>query len=110
MTVLTLPSRSVRTAWGTTIDQVKMGEPVIVTQHGREALVMLPFNAIAMEAVRKIETERFANFLRNRIPSEASTRLTLEEINEIVHELRAQTCHSGYHDLDWCFNQTAGYL
>ena len=50
---------------------------------------MLPFNAIAMEAVRKIETERFANFLRNRTPNEASTHLTLEEINEIVHELRA---------------------
>jgi prevent-host-death family protein len=89
MTVLTLPSRKVQTSWGNTIDQVKTGESVIVTQHGRDALVMLPINPISMEAMRRIDQERFTSFLKNRKATPASQKLTLEEINSLVHELRA---------------------
>jgi prevent-host-death family protein len=88
-TVLTLPSRHIQNSWGTTIDQVKMGEPIVVTQHGRQAIVMLPVNAVSLEAVEKIESQKFTNFLRSRKANVASQKLTLDEINDLVHELRA---------------------
>jgi antitoxin (DNA-binding transcriptional repressor) of toxin-antitoxin stability system len=66
-----------------------MGEPIVVTQHGRDAIVMLPINAISLEAIEMIESQKFTGFLRSRKANPASQKLTIEEINALVHELRA---------------------
>jgi prevent-host-death family protein len=84
----TLPSRDVQNKFGSIANLVKSGETVTVTQYGTPTMMILPY-ALAAQALKEYNCRRLIGFM-DAMPhahSEAH-ELTLEEINDLVHELR----------------------
>lgn len=81
-------SAEVQNNFGAIANAVKSGEPVAVTQYGTPTLMILPY-ALATEALRDYKARKLAEFM-DAMPA-ANTdapQLSLEEINQLVHELR----------------------
>jgi antitoxin (DNA-binding transcriptional repressor) of toxin-antitoxin stability system len=67
---------------------VKSGEPVAVTQYGTPTLMILPYT-LAEQALRDYNARKLVQLMDNMPPAHASApSLTLEQFNELVHELR----------------------
>lgn len=85
----TLPSGEVQNKFGSIANIVKSGEPVAVTQYGTPTMMILPYG-LATEALREYNAKRLVQFMDAMSPAKADApELTPEEINQLVHELRA---------------------
>lgn len=84
----TISSREVQNKFGSVANIVKGGEAVTVTQYGQPTMMILPF-LVGEEALRHVSARRFVNFLDVLPPANATAPdLTMDEINQLVHELR----------------------
>ena len=84
----TFASREVQNKFGTVANIVKAGEAVAVTQYGQPTMMILPY-AMGEEALRTQSARRFVTFLDSFPPvNSTAPDLTLEQINQLVHELR----------------------
>jgi len=88
MTMKTIPSVEVQNKFGTIANIVKSGEPVAVTQYGTPTLMILPY-VLATEALREYNARQLAQFMDAMPPAGPhAPELTLEQFNDLVHELR----------------------
>ena len=90
MIVQTLTSAKVQANFGAAADIAKSGEVVAITQYGRPALMLLSYRQ-GEELLRLKAAEQFAGFFSERaqtMPQEGPA-LSMDEINQIVHESRA---------------------
>ena len=84
----TISSREVQNKFGSVANIVKGGEVVTVTQYGQATMMIPPF-ALGEEALRNVSARRCVNFLDALPPANTTVPdLTMEEINQLVHELR----------------------
>ena len=84
----TLSSVEVQNKFGTIANIVKSGEPVAVTQYGTPTLMILPYG-LAEQALREYNARKLVQLMDTMPPAHASApSLTLEQFNELVHELR----------------------
>jgi antitoxin (DNA-binding transcriptional repressor) of toxin-antitoxin stability system len=84
----TLSSVEVQNKFGTIANIVKSGEPVAVTQYGTPTLMILPYT-LAEQALRDYNARKLVQLMDNMPSAHASApSLTLEQFNELVHELR----------------------
>lgn len=84
----TISSREVQNKFGSVANIVKSGEPVTVTQYGQPTMMILPF-ALGEAALRHVGVQRFVSFLDGLPPANPSAPdLTMDEINQLVRELR----------------------
>ena len=84
----TLSSVEVQNKFGTIANIVKSGEPVAVTQYGTPTLMILPYS-LAEQALRDYNARKLVELMDNMPPTHADApNLTLEQFNELVHELR----------------------
>ena len=88
MTMKTLSSVEVQNRFGAIANIVKGGEPVAVTQYGTPTMMILPY-LMATEALRDYHARKLVQFM-DTMPSvnADAPNLTLEQINNLVHELR----------------------
>lgn len=85
----TLSSVEVQNRFGSIANIVKGGEPVAVTQYGTPTMMILPY-ALAAEALRDYSARKLAQFMDGMPPANADApNLTLEQLNNLIHELRA---------------------
>lgn len=84
----TLSSAEVQNKFGSIANIVKGGEPVAVTQYGTPTMMILPYG-LAIDALREYNARRLTQFM-DAMPAASvdAPELTLEQINELVHELR----------------------
>lgn len=84
----TLSSAEVKNRFGSIANIVKSGEPVAVTQYGTPTMMILPYS-LATEALRDYNARKLVQFM-DAMPSASADapNLTLEQINDLVHELR----------------------
>jgi antitoxin (DNA-binding transcriptional repressor) of toxin-antitoxin stability system len=84
----TLPSGEVQNKFGSIANLVKSGETVTVTQYGTPTMMILPY-ILAAEALKEYNARRLIGFMDAMPPAHPDApELTLEEINDLVHELR----------------------
>jgi prevent-host-death family protein len=84
----TLSSVEVQNKFGTIANIVKSGEPVVVTQYGTPTLMILPYS-LAEQALRDYNARKLVQLMINMPPAhDSAPSLTLEQFNELVHELR----------------------
>jgi prevent-host-death family protein len=84
----TLSSVEVQNKFGTIANIVKSGEPVAVTQYGTPTLMILPYS-LAEQALRDYNARKLVQLMDNMPPAhDSAPSLTLEQFNELVHELR----------------------
>lgn len=84
----TLPSVEVQNKFGAIANIVKSGEPVAVTQYGTPTMMILPY-ALAADALREYNARRLVGFMDAMQPANPNApELGLDEINDLVHELR----------------------
>lgn len=83
----TFASREVQSHFGAVLDAAKR-EPVMVTQYGRPVVVMMNYED-ALEARQALAMRRLAQRLQEMPTSSAAETLTDDDINRLVHELRA---------------------
>jgi prevent-host-death family protein len=85
----TLSSAEVQNRFGAIANIVKSGEPVAVTQYGTPTMMILPY-ALAAEALRNYRARKLVAFMDAMPAANADApELTLEQIDSLVHELRA---------------------
>lgn len=84
----TLSSVEVQNRFGAIANIVKGGEPVAVTQYGTPTLMILPYS-LATEVLRDYNARKLVQFM-DAAPAGTTDapELTLDEINQLVHELR----------------------
>lgn len=85
----TMTSGEVQTRFGTVADLVKSGEQITITQHGRPTLMMFSYQdgTAALEFLAQQRLARVFDKRAQTMPKEAE-ELSLDEINDLVHELR----------------------
>lgn len=85
-----MTSGEVQNRFGAVADLVKSGETITITQHGRPTLMLISYQDGA-EFVRWCAGERLSALLDKRAKTapEDARNLTLDEINDLVHELRS---------------------
>ncbi len=89
MNVKTVASGEFQSNFGGIADIAKSGEPVTITQYGRPTLMLISYQEGA-ELLRLQATQRLRQWFKERAetqPAEAEN-LSLDEINDLVHELR----------------------
>jgi prevent-host-death family protein len=88
----TLTSAKVQANFGQAIDFAKSGEPVTITQYGRPTAMLLSFKdgeeLLRLRALAKVN--RYYEGREGKLGSLPSDtpQLTMDEINDLVHELR----------------------
>lgn len=83
-----LSSVEVQNHFGSVANIVKGGEPVAVTQYGTPTLMILPYS-LASEALQDYKARKLLQFMDGLPTANAQApELTLDEINQLVHELR----------------------
>lgn len=86
--MITLPSVEVQNKFGSIANLVKGGEAVAVTQYGTPTMMILPYT-LAADALRAYRAQRLVAFMDTMQASSTNApELTLNEINDLVHELR----------------------
>lgn len=87
--MLTMPSVGVQNKFGSISRAVIGGEAVTVTQYGQPTMMILPYT-VAKEALRLYKAHNAIAFMDALPPAHADApELSLENINKLVHELRA---------------------
>lgn len=89
MIVKTIASGEFQSNFGNVADIAKSGEPVTITQYGRPTLMLISYQE-GTELLRLKATQRLRNWFKERAetqPAEVES-LSLDEINDLVHELR----------------------
>lgn len=87
--MLTMPSVGVQNKFGSISRAVLGGETVTVTQYGQPTMMILPYN-LAKEALRLYKAHSAISFIDSLAPANADApELSLDDINKLVHELRA---------------------
>lgn len=86
----TLTSAKVQANFGAAADMAKSGEVVTITQYGRPALMLLSYKD-GEELMRLRAAAAFNRFFegRARTMPEGAPELSIDDINALVHELRA---------------------
>lgn len=85
----TLSSAKVQANFGQVMDIAKSGEPVTITQYGRPTLMLFSHKE-GEELLRLRSTVKLSRYLEGRaktMPKDVP-ELTLDEMNNLVHELR----------------------
>jgi len=67
---------------------VRGGEPVAVTQHGTPTLMILPYD-MATAALRSYRSRKLVQLMDEAPASSGSSELSLDQINQLVHEFRS---------------------
>lgn len=83
----TLPAREVQNNFGQVTNTVLRGEEIVVTQYNKPTLMILPYE-VGKEAMRLYRAEQMVRFMKNMQANPEAEKLTMEEINRLVHELR----------------------
>lgn len=84
----TLPSGEVQNKFGGVANIVKRGESVTVTQYGTPTMMILPYD-LAEAALRAYHSKQLLMLMDDMPPANADApELTLEQIDQWVHELR----------------------
>lgn len=83
----TLPAREVQNNFGQVTHTVLRGEEVVVTQYNKPTLMILPYE-VGLEAMRLYRADRMIQFMKNMTTNDEAEKLTMEDINRLVHELR----------------------
>lgn len=86
MDMKTLASREVQTRFGAVLDAAKR-EPVLVTQYGRPAVVMMSVDE-ALAGQKALAGQRMSDFLRRLERVEATEQMSEQEIATLVDALR----------------------
>lgn len=86
----TLKSSAVQAKFGYVLDMAKSGEHVIITQYDRPSVVMMSYAYYqqAEEALRLQAGNRMETFLNSLPTIPDAEKLSDEDINDLVHELR----------------------
>lgn len=87
MPMKTLPAREVQNNFGQVTHTVLRGEEVVVTQYNKPTLMILPYE-VGLEAMRLYRADRMIQFMKNMTTNDEAEKLTMEDINRLVHELR----------------------
>ncbi len=85
----TLTSAKVQASFGEVADIAKSGEPVAITQYGRPTLILFSYKE-GEELLRLRAATDFKSYFeaRSRVMPNAEPELSMDDINELVHELR----------------------
>lgn len=85
----TLSSAKVQANFGQAMDIAKSGEPVTITQYGRPTLMLFSHKE-GEELLRLRSTIKLSRYLEGRAKTMPKNvpELTMDEINNLVHELR----------------------
>jgi prevent-host-death family protein len=86
----TLSSAKVQASFGEVADIAKSGEPVAITQYGRPTLLLFSYKE-GEELLRVRAASDFNSYFetRARTMPTGEPELSMDDINELVHELRA---------------------
>ena len=86
----TLTSAKVQASFGEVADIAKSGEPVAITQHGEPTLLLFSYQD-GEELLRLKAATDFNNFFDDRLRAmpHGEPDLSMDDINELVHALRA---------------------
>jgi prevent-host-death family protein len=90
MTLQTLSSAKMQANFGEVADLAKSGQPIAITQYGRPTLMLMSYTE-GQQMLRLRDIARVNGYLaerRNHIPADAPA-LSMDDINNLVHELRA---------------------
>ena len=84
----TLSSVVVQNRFGSVANIVKSGEPVTITQYGTPTMMILPYS-LATEALRDYNARKMVQFMDVMpLVNADAPNLSLEPLNNLVHELR----------------------
>jgi len=84
----TLTAADVQSQFGSIANIVSGGEPIAVTQQGTPTLMILPYD-MGTEALRSYLARQLVQLMDDAPVSPSSTELSLDQVNQMVHELRA---------------------
>ena len=85
----TFASGEFQSNFGGITDIVKSGEPVTITQHGRPTLILISYQE-GTELLRLRAAQRLKQLFKERSETQPAEveELSMDEINDLVHELR----------------------
>lgn len=86
----TLSSAKVQASFGEVADIAKSGEPVAITQYGRPTLMLFSFKE-GEELLRLRAARDFSRYFeaQSQLMPSGEPELSMDDISELVHELRA---------------------
>lgn len=82
-----LGSREVQNKFGEVSNMVLRGDDIVVTQYGKPTLAIVRYE-VWEDAMRLYKAAKMKQYMEALETSEAAESLSLDDINQLVHELR----------------------